>query len=97
MDDYGFEYEMIYQNRFVLSTPMRLVEADIRDQLINRNNNEIDIWCLSNTSVQIWDTGHIMPIKIKNQASRRIDGTLSEIMVYEMLRRYKTEMLNALR
>ena len=96
MDDYGFEYEMIYQNRFVLSSPMRLVEADIRDQLINRNDNPIDIWCLSNTSVQIWDTGHIMPIKIKNQANRRIDGTLSEIMVYEMLRRYKTEMLNAL-
>lgn len=97
MDDYGFEYEMIYQNRFVLSSPMRLLEADIRDQLINRNNNEIDIWCLENTSVQIWDTGHIMPIKIKGQASRRIDGTLSEIMVYEMLRRYKTEMINALR
>ena len=97
MDEYGFEYEMIYQNRYVLSSPMRLVEADIRDQLINRNDNEIDKWCLGNTSVQIWDTGHIMPVKIKGQASRRIDGTLSEIMVYEMLRRYKTEMLNALR
>ena len=97
MDDYGFEYEMIYQNRYVLTSPMRLLEADIRDQLINRNDNPIDIWCLTNTSVQIWDTGHIMPIKIKNQASRRIDGTLSEIMVYEMLRRYKTEMMNALR
>lgn len=97
MDEYGFEYEMIYQNRFVLTSPMRLVEADIRDQLINRNDNAIDIWCLSNTSVQIWDTGHIMPIKIKNQANRRIDGTLAEIMVYEMYRRYKTEMLNALR
>lgn len=97
MDEYGFEYEMIYQNRFVLTSPMRLVEADIRDQLINRNDNAIDIWCLSNTSVQIWDTGHIMPIKIKNQANRRIDGTLAEIMAYEMYRRYKTEMLNALR
>ena len=97
MDEYGFDYEMIYQNRYVLSSPMRLVEADIRDQLINRNDNEIDKWCLGNTSVQIWDTGHIMPVKIKGQASRRIDGTLSEIMVYEMLRRYKTEMLNALR
>lgn len=97
MDEYGFETEMIYQNRFVLSSPMRLVEADIRDQMINRNNNPIDNWCLSNTSVQIWDTGHIMPVKIKGQASRRIDGTLSEIMVYEMLRRYKTEMMNALR
>jgi phage terminase large subunit-like protein len=97
MDDYGFEYEMIYQNRYVLTSPMRLVEADIRDQLINRNDNPIDIWCLSNTSIQMWDTGHIMPIKIKNQANRRIDGTLSEIMCYEMLRRYKTEMMNALR
>jgi hypothetical protein len=38
-----------------------------------------------------------MPIKIKNQANRRIDGTLAEIMAYEMYRRYKTEMLNALR
>jgi phage terminase large subunit-like protein len=97
MDDYGFEYEMIYQNRYVLSSPMRLLEADIRDQMINRNDNPIDKWCLGNTSVQIWDTGHIMPIKIKNQASRRIDGTLSEIMCYEMLRRYRTEMVNALR
>ena len=97
MDDYGFETEMIYQNRFVLSTPMRLVEADIRDQLINYNDNPIDKWCLQNTSVQLWDSGHMMPVKIKGQASRRIDGTLSLIVVYEMLRRYKTDMNNTLR
>lgn len=96
MDDYGFEYEMIYQNRYVLSNPMRLVEADLRDQLINFNDNDIDRWCLMNTSVQIWDTGHLMPVKIKGQAARRIDGTLSLIMCYEMLRRYKTEMMNSL-
>ena len=96
MDEYGFETEMIYQNRFVLSSPMRLVEADIRDQAINYNDNPIDKWCLMNTSVQLWDTGHIMPVKIKGQAARRIDGTLSLIMAYEMLRRYKTEMTNAL-
>ena len=97
MDDYGFECEMIYQNRYVLSSPMRLVEADIRDQSIAFNDNPIDKWCLMNTSVQVWDTGHIMPIKIKGQAARRIDGTLSLIMVYEMLRRYRTEILNTLR
>lgn len=96
MDDYGFETEMIYQNRYVLSNPMRLVEADIRDQNIAYNDNEIDKWCLGNTSVQVWDTGHIMPIKIKGQAARRIDGTLSLIMAYEMLRRYRTEINNAL-
>lgn len=96
MDDYGFETEMIYQNRYVLSNPMRLVEADIRDQNIAYNDNEIDRWCLGNTSVQVWDTGHIMPVKIKGQAARRIDGTLSLIMAYEMLRRYRTEINNAL-
>ena len=97
MDDYGFETELIYQNRFILSNPMRLVEADIRDELIVYNDNPIDRWCLMNTSVQVWDTGHIMPVKIKGQASRRIDGTLSLIMCYEMLRRYRTEMSNGLR
>lgn len=96
LDEYGFEYEMIYQSRYVLSNPMRLVEADIRDQLINYRNNPIDRWCLENTSVQVFNTGHIMPVKIKGQSSRRIDGTLSLIMAYEMLRRYKTEMQNAL-
>lgn len=93
MDDYGFEYEMIYQNRYVLSSPMKLLEADLRDQTIWFNENEIDRWCLLNTSVQVWDTGHIMPIKIKGQASRRIDGTLTFIMCEEMYRRYKTEIL----
>lgn len=96
MDDYGFDYEMIYQSRYVLTSPMRLVEAEIRDQALNFNNNEIDKWCLMNTSVQVFDTGHIMPVKIKGQAARRIDGTLSLIMCMEMWRRYKTEIMNAL-
>ena len=91
MDDYGFETEMIIQNRYVLSNPMRLVEADIKDGLINYSGNPIDIWCLENTSVQVWDTGHIMPVKIKGQAARRIDGALSLIMAYEMLRRYRSD------
>ena len=93
MDDYGFEYEMIYQNRYVLSSPMKLLEADLRDQTIWFNENEIDRWCLLNTSCQVWDTGHIMPVKIKSQAARRIDGTLTFIMCEEMYRRYKTEIL----
>lgn len=97
MEDYGFDTEMIYQNRFVLSSPMRLVEADIRDQAIAFNDNPVDKWCLMNTSVQVWDTGHIMPVKIKGQAARRIDGTLSLIMAYEMLRRYRTDIISAVR
>ena len=95
MDEYSFEYEMIYQNRYVLSSPMRLVEADIKDELINFNENAIDRWCFENTSVQVYDTGHIMPVKIKGQAARRIDGTAALINAYEIFRRYKTEFNNA--
>lgn len=91
MDEYGFDYEMILQNRYVLSNPMRLVEADIKDESINYNDNPIDKWCLENTSVQVFDTGHIMPVKIKGQAARKIDGTASLINVYEVLRRHRTD------
>ena len=97
MEEYGFDSEMVVQNRFVLSSPMRLVEADLRDRLIAMNGNPVDRWCLENTSVSVWDTGHIMPVKIKGQASRRIDGSLALIMAYEMLRRYRTEFTTAVR
>lgn len=97
MEDYGFETEMIYQNRFILTSPMRLVEADLRQGLINMNSNPVDRWCLENTSVQLWDTGHIMPIKIKGQSGKKIDGSLSLIMAYEMYRRYRTEFDATLR
>lgn len=96
MDEYGFDTEMINQNRYVLSNPMRVVETEIKKQLINYNDNPIDKWCLGNTAVQVWDTGHIMPIKVKGQSAKRIDGTLALIDVYEMYRRYKTDFINAI-
>lgn len=96
LDDYGFESEMINQNRYVLSNPMRLVEADIKKELVYMNNNPIDKWCLLNTSVQVFDTGHMMPVKIKGQAARRIDGSIALINEYEILRRYRTDYMTAI-
>lgn len=96
LDEYGFEYEMVYQSRHVLTSPMKLVEADLQDHLICFNDNEIDKWCLLNTSVQMWGNGQMMPVKIKNQKERKIDGSVALIMVYEMLRRYRTELITNL-
>lgn len=93
---YGFDTEMVYQNRYVMSPPMRLVEADLRDKRINYQNNEITAWCLSNTAVKVWDTGLIMPVKIKGQPARRKDGTDALIDAYEIYRRYRTELMGAL-
>lgn len=97
MDDYGFETTMIPQNRWTLTSPMRLIEKDFKQQLIVYNNNEIDRWCLRNTSIQLWDTGHFMPIKIKGQASHRIDGSLALIIAYETFRQNKTEFMGCVR
>jgi phage terminase large subunit-like protein len=96
MDDYGFDAEMVYQTRYVLSPPMRLVEADLNGGLINYNGNELDNWCLGNTTCKISDTGLIMPVKPKGQPHKRIDGALSLIMAYEMLRRYRTDFMGAM-
>lgn len=97
MDDYGFEYEMVYQSRYVLSSPMRLVEADLRDGLVNYNGNALDNWCLGNTTCKVFDSGLVMPIKQKGQHGKRIDGAVSCIIAYEMLRRYRADFVNALR
>lgn len=93
MEEYGFDCEMVLQNRFVMSSPMKLVESELNSNLINLNNNPITHWCLKNTAVQMWDTRLIMPIKIQGQASKRIDGSVALIIVYEILRRFRSEFM----
>ena len=93
MDEYGFDCEMVLQNKFVMSNPMKLVEADLKGRLINYNNNPIDAWCLGNASIEIDNLGYIMCVKINNQRTRRIDGAVTLIILYEMFRRYRSEFL----
>ena len=96
MDFYGFDYEMVYQNKLTLSNAMKLVEADLKDRLINYNENPIDRWCLGNASMEIDSLGNVMAVKINNQAQRRIDGAVTLIILYEMFRRYRTTLNNKL-
>lgn len=97
MDSHGIECERINQNRETLTAPMRLIEADFISGLINYNENPIDKWCLQNTCVKVWDTGHIMPVKPRGMPGKRIDGAASLINAYEIYRRYKSEFTNNLR
>lgn len=92
MDVYGIDVEMIVQNKLVLSSPMKLTEADLKAKIINYNNNPVDKWCLGNSSVQIDNFGNIMCVKINNQASKRIDGAVTLIMLEEMYRRYRSDL-----
>jgi phage terminase large subunit-like protein len=85
---YGFETEMLAQGR-ALSNAMKLVEADLKSKYINYNENKLDKWCLANCCCQVDNLGNIQPVKNKTQKSKRIDGAVTLIMLYEMYRRYK--------
>lgn len=90
MDMYGFACEMIYQRPEIMNQPMKMVEADLKSRLI-AGNNEVDKWCFGNTAIKIDGQGNGLAIKIDNQVSRKIDGAVTTIILYEVYRRYRTE------
>ncbi|MCQ2059784.1 MAG: terminase large subunit [Bacteroidaceae bacterium] len=90
IDMYGFQSEMIYQRPEVMSQPMKMVEADLKSQLIV-GNNEVDKWCFGNTAIKIDGQGNGLAVKIDGQVSRKIDGAVTTIILYEIYRRYRTE------
>lgn len=94
MDDYGIECENIVQKSAVMSSPMKWVEADLKDQLINYGNNPVDKWCFGNASIQINNLGQVMAVKINNLPSRRIDGAVTTIILYATLQRFRSEYQN---
>lgn len=93
MDDLNFDYENIPQNRMVMSTPTKVTEEEIRQELIMYNDNPIDRWCLGNACVQVWDTGHILLVKEKGNHGKKIDGAVSLVILNETYRRNKAEFM----
>ena len=97
MDEYGFECEMIYQNRFVMSSPMKLVEADLKSRIINYGQNVMDKWCLGNAAMEMDNLGNVMCVKVNNQKSKRIDGAVTLIILYETFRRCRSDFMQMIK
>lgn len=95
MDMYNFESTPIWQRPDVMSQPINMVEADLKDRLII-GLNEIDKWCISNTSLKVDNRSLGIFEKIKGQASRKIDGAVSLAILYETYRRNRTAFENNL-
>ena len=85
----GDELVMILQNAQTLSNAMKLLEADFTHQLVNYNDNEMDKWCLKNASIKVNDLGQCLCVK--SEPSKRIDGAVTKIILYEMYRQNRTE------
>ena len=85
---------MINQNAQTLSNAIRLTEADLKHELVQYNDHEIDKWCLSNAGLKVDD--HNLCLIIKMQTGKRIDGAVCLAILYEMYRRYRTEYKTAI-
>lgn len=95
LDDYGIENEKITQDYMNLSNAMKSLEADLKSgNIVNYNMNPVDIFCLKNTGFVVDKLGRIMPTKALNKQNKRIDGSLTMIMCYVMLDRYKKEYMD---
>jgi phage terminase large subunit-like protein len=92
MDDYGFDTEMLAQGR-ALSNAMKLTEAELKSRKVNYRDNAMDKWCLQNCCCEVDNVGNIQPVKVKGQQSKRIDGAVTLIMLYEVLRRYRSDYM----
>ena len=94
MEEYGWtkkyeDVEMVLQNAQTLNNALLLVEADLKAQLINYNENPVDRWCFKNSCLKVNDMRQALVIKTDN--SHKIDGTVTLISAYEMYRRHRSE------
>lgn len=94
MDSYGFDCVRVAQDFGSMSETMKLVEADLKSDLINYNNNPIDKWCLENTALNINSKQEIMPVKVQGKEDKKIDGAVTMIITYKVYIDNRTEFLS---
>ena len=86
--EYG-DVEMVLQEAKTLNNAINLVEADLKARLINYNDNPVDKWCFENASLKVNDQRQALVIKTED--AKKIDGTVTLVSAYEMLRRYRSD------
>lgn len=93
MKNNGYVLEAVIQGSKTMSTPMKILAADLESKKINYNNNPILKWCLTNTQVEIDKNDNIRPVKGRN-SKQRIDGAVSLIDSYVVYQRHYEDFLN---
>jgi len=83
----------VIQGKKTLSGPMKAMGADLENNKIIYNNNQITKWCLSNTSVDIDKNDNIQPSKGKSQR-KRIDGTAAMLNAYVVFQDKHQDYMN---
>lgn len=94
MEEYGFDCKRVSQEFESMSQPMSLVEADLKSNLINYNDNPIDRMCLENTAMDMNSKADIRPIKVQGKENNKIDGAVTLIIAYRIYIDNRTEYLD---
>jgi phage terminase large subunit-like protein len=81
----------VQQDAKCLNNPMRRLEADLKDKLVNYNNCFGDLYCFKNTGIKMDTIGRIQPCKM--HATKRIDGTAAALCCYAVYEWNKSEFL----
>ncbi|MBB6218193.1 phage terminase large subunit-like protein [Anaerosolibacter carboniphilus] len=94
MEEIGFDCVRVNQDFGSMSEPMKLVEADLKSNMINYNDNPIDKYCLENTALNINSKAEIMPVKVQGKENKKIDGAVTMIIGYKIYIDNRTEFLD---
>lgn len=94
MTDMGFDCVRVSPEFGSMSEPMKLVEADLKSNLINYGNNPIDKWCLENTALNMNSKQEILPVKVQGKEDKKIDGAVTMIIGYRVYIDNRTEFLS---
>ena len=96
MENYGWmkgdDLEMVIQNAETLNNAILLTEAELKAQKIYYNNNPVTRWCFGNSCLKVNDKRQALIIKTND--AKKIDGSVTLVSLYEMFRRYRTELKN---
>lgn len=84
----------IAQGKQTLSSPLKLLKAELEKNKINYGNNPITKWCLTNTSVHVdIKNNTIQPVKGMNQR-KRIDGLAAMLNSFVVLNDKQVDYMN---
>lgn len=83
------DLNMIIQNAQTLTNAIKLCEADFKAKLIWYNNNPVDKWCFGNAGIRVDNNGCLI---VKMETPKRIDGAVCLAILYEVYRRYRSEL-----
>ncbi|WP_202882542.1 terminase large subunit [Gracilibacillus saliphilus] len=97
MEEYGFDCQRVPQEYGSMSGPMKLLEADLKSNMLVHNNNPVDKYCLENTALEMNSKMEMRPVKVQGKEEMKIDGAVTMIIAYKIYIDNRNEFMQLVR